>query len=126
MVVPDLRTNEGRAFEKEIFEINTNAVPAHVAINEVAKKYGLNIERVIQENHMRSFGGNYCPHVGAYLLQVPATGDRALSPDYVVPPEITEITESQFIAITKENGKLGLDRNSVQAQKIEEAQETEE
>ena len=104
--VPDLRSKEGKALKKELEEINKNAVSPYEAINAVAQKYGLRKEMVIQDCHWRSFGGSYCPHVKAYLLQVPATGDGALSPDYIVPPEITEITESQFIAITKENGTL--------------------
>lgn len=106
LVVSDLRTKEGKEFKKEMEAINKNAIPSHAAINAVADKYGLRKEMALQEDRFLSFGGSYCPHVKAYLLAIPASGDGGLTPDYVVSKEITEITESQYIAITKENATL--------------------
>lgn len=125
--IPDKRTKEGKAIAKEMAEINSHAVSIYAHINAVAEKYELRFEMCIQNDRLYSYYGGYYEHCDAYLLAVPVCIEHdGLKDDYVVPPEITEITESEFIAITKENGKLGLDRNSVQAQKIEEAQETEE
>ena len=104
--IPDKRTKEGKLIAKEMAEINSHAVSIYAHINAVAEKYGLRVEMCIQNGRLYSYYGGYYEHCNAYLLAVPATGDRALSPDYIVPPEITEITESQFIAITKEDGCL--------------------
>ena len=105
--IPDKRIKEGKAIAKEIAEINSHAVSIYAHINAVAEKYRLRFEMCIQNDRLYSYYGGYYEHCNAYLLAVPVCLDQdGLKNDYIVPPEITEITESQFIAITKEGQTL--------------------
>lgn len=107
LVMPDKRTKSGKAATNALKVLNMGAISVFAELNAAAKKYGLDISMCIQhDRYGYGFYGSHIERIGGYLFAVPVGDMGGLKEDYVVSPDIREVTKSKFINIREENGTL--------------------
>lgn len=107
---PDKRTSIGKAIDAELKKVNEYAVVMYAELKAAAHRYGLDRENCISEHFFLShFSGMQVENEKAFLIRVPSgEGSNTLKDDEEIPyaEELTELTESEFIAVTKEGKSL--------------------